>query len=310
MSEAEIQSQVETTEKTEISNEGTQRIEPQLENQSFIDLLPEDLRAEASLQDFKDVAALAKSYVHAQRLVGKSVRIPDEDASDEAKQEFYDKLKEIPDVVNINDRDSVLNRLGRPESADKYDLTVEIGEEGSIENEIAKSVIESEDWGIHKEAFYNLGLTQEQAKGVLSQYVNAQVEGQKQYLNKINQSEEAMKSRWGEDYDNRLQSAKLVLNKYKEIYPDSLTDLTNGSAGTNPIVLDVLSEYGKLLQESGSVQGKAKLSFNMTPSEALDKIEQRRADPGFMAAYHDSTHPGHDKAVEDLRELYRISGSN
>ena len=37
---------------------------------SFLDTLPEDLRGEPSLRNFTDVGALAKSYTHAQRMIG------------------------------------------------------------------------------------------------------------------------------------------------------------------------------------------------------------------------------------------------
>ena len=37
---------------------------------SFLDTLPEDLRGEPSLRNFNDVGALAKSYTHAQRMIG------------------------------------------------------------------------------------------------------------------------------------------------------------------------------------------------------------------------------------------------
>jgi hypothetical protein len=37
---------------------------------SFLDSLPEDLRGEPSLRNFNDVGALAKSYTHAQRMIG------------------------------------------------------------------------------------------------------------------------------------------------------------------------------------------------------------------------------------------------
>jgi hypothetical protein len=36
----------------------------------FLDSLPEDLRMEPSLRNFTDPASLAKSYVHAQRMIG------------------------------------------------------------------------------------------------------------------------------------------------------------------------------------------------------------------------------------------------
>ena len=43
----------------------------------FLDSLPEDLRNEPSLRLFSDPASLAKSYVHAQRMIGASMKRDD-----------------------------------------------------------------------------------------------------------------------------------------------------------------------------------------------------------------------------------------
>ena len=58
--------QIETTP----DDSGSQEAAP-----GFLDSLPEELRHEPSLKNFTDSAGLAKSYVHAQRMVGVS-RIP------------------------------------------------------------------------------------------------------------------------------------------------------------------------------------------------------------------------------------------
>jgi hypothetical protein len=75
--------------------------QPMSDSVSFIDSLPEDLRSEPSLADFKDLSGLAKSYVSAQKMLGSSVRIPTEEASPEAREEFYSKLQSVPGVVRI-----------------------------------------------------------------------------------------------------------------------------------------------------------------------------------------------------------------
>ena len=93
---------------------------------SFLDSLPEDLRSESSLQSFKDTGALAKSYINAQKLIGSSVRIPADDASPEAKQEFLNKIKGIDGVVvkptGDEEKGDFFNKLGRPEDKEGYKL--------------------------------------------------------------------------------------------------------------------------------------------------------------------------------------------
>ena len=58
----------EQTTAPEVQSEQTINQQPQ--DTSFIDTLPEDIRAESSLQNFTDAGQLAKSYIHAQLMVG------------------------------------------------------------------------------------------------------------------------------------------------------------------------------------------------------------------------------------------------
>ena len=59
----------EQTTAPEVQSEPTTIEQPQEQPQSFINTLPEDIREDASLQNFTDAGQLAKSYVHAQRMV-------------------------------------------------------------------------------------------------------------------------------------------------------------------------------------------------------------------------------------------------
>lgn len=67
--------------------------------------LPGELKLDKTLADFKDVGALAKSYVETKKLVGDAVRIPKPDAKPEDVAAFYKKL-------------------GVPESPDKYEIAL------------------------------------------------------------------------------------------------------------------------------------------------------------------------------------------
>src|SRR5947209_19762841 len=76
---------------------------------------PQDWRAgldpaiakDPSLASIKDVGALAKGYIEGQKFVGGSIRLPN------------DKMKPEETEKAWND---IYGKLGRPESADKYDL--------------------------------------------------------------------------------------------------------------------------------------------------------------------------------------------
>ena len=71
--------------------------QPIQSEQSFVDTLPEDVRAEPSLKNFQDAGQLAKSYVHAQRMVGADkISVPTKHATDEDWNQVFSKLG-VPD---------------------------------------------------------------------------------------------------------------------------------------------------------------------------------------------------------------------
>jgi hypothetical protein len=74
--------------------------------------------------------------------------------------------------------------------------------------------------------------------------------------------------------------------------------------------LNILSELAVIHKEKGH-EGMSGSQFGTTPDEALQKISDKRADPGFMKAYHDDVHPGHKQAVEEMKRLYALAnGTN
>ena len=64
-----------------------------IETKTWRDSLPDDLKNNATLANFDNVENLAKSYVHAQSVIGKKGVIkPGEKASDEEWGNFYKEL--------------------------------------------------------------------------------------------------------------------------------------------------------------------------------------------------------------------------
>ena len=59
------------------------------DNQDWRSSLPDDLKNDATLQNFKDVESLAKTVVHQQKVLGSRIPIP---KTDEEKTELYAKL--------------------------------------------------------------------------------------------------------------------------------------------------------------------------------------------------------------------------
>jgi hypothetical protein len=97
------------------------------DNQDWKSTLPEDLKNDATLQNFKNVEDLAKTVVHQQKRLGNTITMPKTD--DEMEQ--------------------VYTKLGRPEDPSKYTVTIpEENEPAEISRQ--KSETESvlkQEWG-------------------------------------------------------------------------------------------------------------------------------------------------------------------
>lgn len=272
---------------------------------NFLDTISEDLRGEGNLKDFKDVNALAKSYLNAQQMLGKSVRMPADDASPEAKQEFLSKIADVDGVLlsptNDAERDAFLNKLGRPEASDGYDF------QGLIADDL-QAVVPGmqEELADFQSIAHEAGLTNEQAQKLVSMRMGTLKHEQERQAVVQEETIADLKKTWGTDYDNRLAAAKATAKIYQEKYPTQMDSLINGPAGNNPAFLNMLSEMAVMFKEAGHA-GMAQTDFGVTPEQAKDKIAQKRADPGFMKDYNDNFSPNHQAAIDELARLYKLS---
>ena len=266
----------------------------------FLACLPDDLKNEPSLGSFKDITALAKSFVSAQRMLGNSVRIPTDDSAPEAKAEFFKKLETIPGVVrlpednDIEGRNQLLTKLGRPATADEYKLDLP---EGTQEDPTQLAEF--------KKLAFELGLNKKQAQE-LTDFNMKIKQSEHENLVKIHATNEAsIKEKWGQDFDNRLTAAKLVVRSYAEKMPDEVKALVNSPLGNNPALLQILADFGKSLHETQALTGSEGLKFGTTPQEALEKISEIQSNRGH--AFHNAKDPGHNVAVEKMHRLYEAA---
>jgi len=268
-------------------------------NVDFLSLIDEQIRTQGNIKDFKDVTSLAKSYLELQKMVGGSLRIPSKDASPEAKQDFFNKLKDIDGVILRDDKD-LYTKLGRPESADKYDIDKILPDNFKIKFKA--------DIDTFKKVAFDLGLSNDQTKILIEKQLTVIEENNKKETEEKTKAEESLRKLWGQDYDNRLKAAKQVAKIYGDKFGEDVKKLVMGSSGNNPALLHMLSELAETYKEKGH-EGMSGIDFGITPEFAKQKILEKRKDRGFMRAYSDSLDPGHAKAVAEMSELYSIANS-
>jgi hypothetical protein len=249
--------------------------QPIQSEQSFVDTLPEDVRAEPSLKNFQDAGQLAKSYVHAQRMVGADkISVPTKHATDE-------------------DWNQVFSKLGVPDSPDKYEVKYEL-QEGANETPVKNFISEA-----HK-----LNLLPHQVQGVLNYYSQleqgaADTQQKDMELNKI-ENESSLRKEWGLAYDKKMNAANGV---FKNFFATDLADvkLQDGTPlGNHPGFVRSLSEMASKFSED-SMGTDQEESGGITPAEADREIQKILGDQNHP--YFLKNHPGHKAAVDEMFKL-------
>lgn len=262
---------------------------------TFTDDIPDDLRNDPSLKEFKTAADLAKAYKDTKSMVGNSIRPPGPDAGDDAKKAFYTKLTEVaPGLVNVDDPEGqkvAWKRLGLPDDEKGYEAQVPEGMQLDLD-------------AIRKSAL-GMGLTKAQFKKTVDRII----EQQKAASETTQASQGALRKEWGQAYDQKLIDAANVAAKLGQ--PQNVIDaiklgrMDSGALKTwDSIAKAIGPGEGTRLAGAGSPTGK------LTPAEATQQISEimARKDNG-VSPYFDATHPEHEALVKKVNLLGEVAYS-
>ena len=244
----------------------------------FLDSLPEDLRGEPSLRTFTDPASLAKSYVNAQRMIGADkIPKPGKSWTDDQYNEFY-------------------NSIGRPDSADAYELNL-----GEGMNDDAISGL--------KQAMWEAGLQPRQvdriAKFITESGEVSKTEAQSRAESAVYESEQVLRQEFGQAYEQRIgmaQSAARTLLGEKGVDMFGEVELSDGRMlGDHPEVIKMFSALADQIGEDNLVGEPTELI--MTPEEAQRQLKEVMRQDG---PYLDAQHPEHDAYVAEAQRLFAL----
>lgn len=273
--------------------------------QSILDMIQDDtLKSEASLQSFKDITGLAKSYVNLNRMMGSSIRIPGPDASEEAKAEFYNKISQVGDVVklpNPNNPEEVAafyNKLGRPESPDQYDL--------KLPQDVPEELVDRGTLDFFRKQAFDLGLNSNQVNALVQFDLQRQMQQLDHMAKEKDQNSAILKKMWGADFEARSQAAQKMVEMYGQKFPEATKQLLSQHV-TSPLVYQALAELGQIYQERGHMPSQS-VKFGLTPDEARARIQEIRSNANHPV--NQASHPNHDAALEELSNLYRLANPN
>ena len=237
---------------------------------TFHETLPEDIRNEPSLKNFTDAGSLAKSYVHAQRMIGADkVAIPSASATPDEWRAVYTKL-------------------GAPDKPDAY----------AFEN------VDEDTMASMRQAAYDMGLTQAQANG-MAEFYNGQLNGYNEAFNEASnqiaiENQASLQKEWGKAFEQNIDIAQKTAQYLlggTEMFDE--IQLADGSfLGDHPAIVKMFHALGKEFGEDQIVGETTELV--MTPDEAKRKIDEMMA----SGPYRDAAHPEHDFYVQEVTRLW------
>lgn len=214
------------------------------DNNAFLEGFKEEDRGFIQEQGFSsndELVAALKSMVS----------LPGENATEEDINAFY-------------------NKLGRPESADKYDFHIKEGNNDVFAKEVAPLL-------------YKAGISQKQLD-VLAPQWDALVEQSKEKVAKQleeedNQAKDLLRKEWGADYDKNIELAKRAAQS-AGFQPEEIDQMV--AAKGSAWVYKTMSKFGKLIGDADIKGAEGGQSANpKDPKTAAAEIEKLMKDREF-----------------------------
>lgn len=261
---------------------------------AFAEYLPEKYRTDPSLRDIKNFDGLVSSYVNAQKMLG----------ADKAT------IVQLPTGDDPKAYDDFYNKLGRPESPDKYQVPKRA--DGKDYSDGDKALQKAILPVLHK-----AGLNQRQIDAIVPAWneitANATAAAAKQEQDAIAAGEAELTKEWGAAKDAKIALGRDALTHLSTELKlgDALTkaleakDANGNALGNNPALAKLFAHIGGQLQEDGLIgKGGGGGQAEYSPAEAMQQIKAKEGDADFNKAYRDKKHPGHADAVAEMARLY------
>ena len=235
--------------------------------------LSDEIKSDKSLENIKDIEGLAKSYVHAQKLVGS------------------DKIPVPNKFATEKDWDEVYQKLGRP--ATPGDYKYELPEDKKIDEAALKNFSDQ----AHK-----LGLLPGQANGMVKFYNEMTSSALQEADTKATAAREAssteLKKEWGQAFEQKISQAASLAKSVgaTELFNANMADGTK--LGDHPVMIKAFAELANKMGEDSIVQASGPMY--QTPAQ-IDKQIGELTMPG--SAYWVKNHPNHKVAVDEVLAL-------
>ncbi len=250
---------------------------------SIVSSFPDDIKNDSSMSTIKDVTSLAKSYISAQKMIGKDkISIPD------------------PKHATQDDYINIFKKLGMPEKLDDYKFKLPDG--------VDEPSLDANFMGKLKESALAAGVLPWQFEKIYAAYhtnISEKMTAmQTQTAAESKQGIDALKAEWGAGYDSQVKKANVA---FRELVPNQADRdaLIQSGMGSNPVVLKMLANAAKYFKEDTFLGQGAGEFTGMTPEQALTKARAIQGDASHP--YRNPTHPNHTHAKKEVQDLYKMA---
>lgn len=215
------------------------------------DDLSDEYKASPAFADIgDDINDLAKNYLDAQSHIGASIRIPGEDASEEDRSAFYQKLVDkapglipTPDLEDPASIEAFMKTLGKPDVHTDYEVP---GVEGvQVDDNRIK---------LMQESALEVGMTKKQFSNFLTKMYEADAMAIDVAANSVEEDALSLKKDWGVTHENRMKALEDKL-KLSDAPPELVAAVKAQTAGSETVKwLDAMFE--KFSGETGEINNQ------------------------------------------------------
>ena len=259
--------------------------------------LPEELRADPSLQNFDSIDKLAKSYVEMKSFQGNSIRIPGEDAGEEDRQKFIDKLlQHAPNLMlkpesldNPEESREFWRTLGAPEKPEEYEFP-------ELSDQPEGFEVPRETVDRLRQYAHEIGMTKGQFKKFVEKMTTDEAKRFTESVSQLQEKWNGLIKEWGLATDERLKKAADVATKLGA--PDQLIE----SMKNKTLDPDLVKFMYSVAEAVGKPEGVNSTDTptgptGLTPAEAQAKIDE---------IYANKDHPFHRGDAAALKRMLEL----
>lgn len=240
--------------------------------ENWKEALDKDIKEDPSMAAINDIKALAKSYVHGQRMVGADkIVIPGKNATE-------------------GDWANVFKKLGLPDSHEKYET---------------KAELQAEFLAGFKQQAHKLGILPSQFSGI-AEFIKASYDADMKarddkHLLNIDNEIKALKAEWGDKFEVNVSKAQKALKAFAS--PEEIQYIHDSGLSNDTRLVKIFSKIAEGISED-------KFNFESESALGSDKASAQKKIDSIMSdvnsPYFNASHPNHEAIVNEMQMLHKI----